>query len=335
MKSDIAPNFVVDNDLTKDQVYSVIASALKFEQNRHFNKDLDGKSVAVIFDKNSTRTRVSFEVGIYELGGNSIILNKENSQMSRGESIYDTAKVLESMVDMIVWRTYMQKDLEEMAHIANVPVINALTDDFHPCQVLADLSTWIWKLITVDKALANCDNIGQIDTAKLYQKINCVLDSKTLVYYGDGSNNMAHSFLIGCANLGVNVRIICPSEYRPKKHIYETAKQLAAQNNSTITVDDNVSNSSVDADVIVTDTWHSMGADHQTKNLLEIFSKYQVNKKIIDNAKDNVMFLHCLPAYRGEEVTKDVIDGDKSFVFKEAQFRLHAQKALMSYLIKS
>lgn len=307
-------DFLRDDCLISNEYFCLIEKAIEYKENRQLlkesnNRPLEHKSVAVIFDKNSTRTRTSFEVGVFELGGHPLIINSENSQMSRGESVSDTAKVLENMVDLIVWRTYEQSKVEEMAKIAKVPVINSLTDSFHPCQVLADLSCFAYYLGAVD-----------------------ILREKTLVYFGDGSNNMANSFLLACSNLGMNIKIVSPKKFMPDQTILEDAKSLAMNSGSIITITDDIEEGANGGDLIVTDTWHSMGSVICEEDLSE-FQKYQVNQKVMNIANKGAVFMHCLPAYRGEEVTSEVIDGENSLVFLESEFRLHAQKALMDFLM--
>lgn len=265
-----------------------------------------GKVLGMIFEKSSTRTRVSFETGIYQLGGTGLFLSTNDIQLGRGETISDTAKVLSGYLDGIMIRTYHQSDIEELASHATIPIINGLSDDFHPCQVLADLQT--------------------------IEEVKGTLAGLKLAFVGDG-NNMANSLMIGAAKMGMNFSIASPKQYLPQASIVEKAKQIAQDTGSIIKVTTDPVEAVKEADVIYTDVWASMGQEAEQAKRLKEFANYQVNQQLLDHAKSDYIFMHCLPAHRGEEVTADIIDGDHSVVFQEAENRLHAQKALMVALM--
>jgi len=300
-----------DDDLTAAEQREVLELALAFRKDRQLRQPFAGpQGVAVLFDKPSTRTRVSFSVGIAELGGYPLVLDTGSSQMGRGESIADTAKVLGRQVSAIVWRTFGQERIEEMAEHAGVPVVNALTDSFHPCQILADLA-------------AVADARGGVDA----------LAGLTLAYVGDGANNMAHSYLLGCALAGMHVRIGAPADYMPNEGIVLDAKRIAAEQGGSITVTTDHDDAVAGADIIATDTWVSMGDEASASERTGQFDAYQVNSRTLEIAAPGAQVLHCLPAYRGKEITADVIDGPQSLVWLEAEYRLHAQKALLTWLV--
>ena len=263
---------------------------------------LEGQSLAMIFTKSSTRTRVSFEVGMYQLGGQALFLSSNDIQIGRGETIHDTAHVLSGMVDAIMIRTFAHKDIEDLAKYGSIPVINGLSDDQHPTQMLADLLT--------------------------VKEQKGTLKGLKLAYLGDG-NNVANSLLQACAKAGMDVAIASPADYTcPDKYVNQ-AKKDAAITGSKVLMTTDPFEAAADADVIYTDTWTSMGQEAEKAKIVEIFKDYQVNSKIMGVAHKDAMFLHCLPAYRGYEVTEDVIDGPQSFVFEEAENRLHAHKAIL------
>lgn len=298
------------HDWSADDILEVLALAdkLKKEQRAGIKHPiLAGKTLGMIFAKSSTRTRVSFQTGIYQLGGQGIFLSSADIQLGRGETIYDTAKVLGRYVDGIMIRTFKQSDVEELAKYAGIPVINGLTDLVHPCQVLADMQTIAEKK-------------GRLRGLKL-------------AYVGDG-NNMAHSYLYGCAKLGMDVSIATPAGYECNAEVVENAKNDAKATGAKITITADPVEAAKDADVICTDTWCSMGQEAEKAERIEHFQGYQVNEKLFSHAKDDAVFLHCLPAYRGFEVTEEIIDGPRSVVFDEAENRLHAQKAVMALLMK-
>jgi ornithine carbamoyltransferase len=303
-------HFLRDDDLTAVEQREILELALAFRKNRYLQRPFEGpQAVAVLFDKPSTRTRVSFSVGIAELGGYPLVLDSGSSQMGRGESVADTARVLERQVSAIVWRTFGQDRVVEMAHYAGVPVVNALTDDFHPCQILADLA-------------AIADTRGGVDT----------LAGLTLAYVGDGANNMAHSYLLGGALAGMHVRVGSPEGFRPSAAIVADAHLLAAQHGGSVTVTTHHDEAVRGADVIATDTWVSMGDEDTSELRVGRFDAFQVNARSLTLAAPGAQVLHCLPAYRGKEITAEVIDGPQSIVWLEAEYRLHAQKALLTWL---
>lgn len=303
-------HFLRDDDLTAAEQREVLELALAFRADRHLHRPFAGpRAVAIIFDKPSTRTRVSFATGVAELGGYPLVLDSASSQMGRGESVADTARVLGRQVSAIVWRTFGQDRVEEMAAHAGVPVVNALTDSFHPCQILADLA-------------AVADARGGVDA----------LAGLTLSYVGDGANNMAHSYLLGGALAGMHVRIGAPADYMPDERIVLDAKKLAAEHGGSIQVTTDHDDAVTGADIIATDTWVSMGAEDEYGERTGRFEEYQVNARTLELAAPGAQVLHCLPAYRGKEITADVLDGPQSIVWLEAEYRLHAQKALLTWL---
>ena len=280
----------------------------KQKQEGNTFEPLKGKTLGMIFEKSSTRTRVSFEAGIYQLGGLGIFLSSKDIQIGRGETISDTAQVLSGYLDGIMIRTFSQEAVEELAEKANIPVINGLTDLYHPCQVLADLQT--------------------------IKEIKGELEGIKVVYIGDG-NNMAHSLMIGAAIMGMELVVSAPEGYKPDQAVLEKATKLAAEHGAKVSIEMNPSVAVKNADVIYTDVWASMGQEEeQLKRELD-FDGYQVNEELLANAKKDVTFMHCLPAHRGEEVSAEVIDGEHSVVFQQAENRLHAQKALMTALMGS
>lgn len=304
-------HFLRDDSVTAAEQAEILDLAATLKADRYGHKPLAGpRSVAVIFDKTSTRTRFSFDAGIAELGGNPIVVDSQSSQLGKGETFADTARVLSRYVSSIVWRTYAQSGLEEMAAHASVPVVNALSDDFHPCQILADL-------LTVS------ENFGG-KTAGL-----------KAVYVGDGANNMANSYALGGVNAGMHVRIAAPAGYQPADAIVAEARALAQRTGGSLTVTDDAAEAAAGANVLVTDTWVSMGQDAQGRDdESSPFAPSQVTDELM-SLGDDPIFLHCLPAYRGKEVAASVIDGPASVVFDEAENRLHAQKALLTWLLSN
>jgi ornithine carbamoyltransferase len=303
-------HFLRDDDLTAAEQCEVLELALAFRANRYLHQPFAGpQAVAVLFDKPSTRTRVSFSTGVAELGGYPLVLDASSSQMGRGESVADTARVLGRQVSAIVWRTFGQERVEEMAEFSGVPVVNALTDEFHPCQILADLA-------------AVADARGGVDK----------LAGLTLAYVGDGANNMAHSYLLGGAVAGMHVRVGAPADYMPNEQIVLDAKRIAAENGGSVTVTTDHDDAVRGADLIATDTWVSMGDEAEYGERAGQFESYQVNAHSLEIAATGAHVLHCLPAYRGKEITAEVLDGPQSIVWLEAEYRLHAQKALLTWL---
>lgn len=301
-------HFLKDTDLTPAEQASVLDLAAQMKADRFNFKPLAGpQTVAVIFDKTSTRTRFSFHAGIAELGGNPLIVNPGEAQLGHKESISDTAQVISRMVSTIVWRTYAQAGLTEMAEHSRVPVINALSDDYHPCQILADL-------------LTIREHKGQ-------------LAGLTMAYLGDAANNMANSYLLGGATAGMHVRVAGPADYLPAEAVVAEARGRAAATGGSVLVTTDSAQALVGADVVITDTWISMGQEAEKEARAQVFKPYTVNAEAMAQAADGAIFLHCLPAYRGYEVTAEVIDGPASAVFDEAENRLHAQKALITFLL--
>ncbi|MFC0628946.1 ornithine carbamoyltransferase [Kribbella deserti] len=301
-------HFLRDDDLSPIEQDEVLTLAEQMVAERFVHKPLAGpQTVAVIFDKTSTRTRISFAVGIADLGGVPLIIDAQTSQLGRGEPIADTARVLERMCAAIVWRTAGQSRIDEMAAASNVPVINALTDEFHPCQILADLLT-----IRQHK--------GKTQSLKL-------------VYLGDGANNMAHSYLLGGLTAGMDVVIASPADYVPDPGIMLKADKIAAQTGAKAWWTSSAEEAVAGADVIATDTWVSMGQEAEAADREAPFVPFAVTEQLLAKAKDDAIVLHCLPAYRGKEIEAAVIDGPQSVVWDEAENRLHAQKALLAWLL--
>lgn len=308
-------HFLADDDLSPEEQAEVLELAAQLKQAPFSKRPLEGpKSVAVLFDKTSTRTRFSFEAGIAQLGGHAISTDSGNSQMGKGETYQDTGAVLSRYTEMIVWRTYAHQNLLDMAETSTVPIINSLSDDLHPCQILADLQTIIENV---------CPDEGPAG-----------LRGKKAVYLGDGDNNMANSYMIGFATAGMDISIVGPEGFLPRQEFVDRARTRAQETGSTVTVSSDV-NEVAGADVVITDTWVSMGQENDGKDRTTSFVPYRVTSEIMGKAKENAIFLHCLPAYRGNEVTAEVIDGPQSRVFDEAENRLHAQKALMVWLLEN
>ncbi len=297
------------SDYTTEDVESLLKLAvlLKEAQKAKFpHSILTGQTLALIFDKASTRTRISFEVGMVQLGGHALFIPSQTTQMGRGEPIEDTARVLSRYVDGILIRTFAHETVQKLAEYATVPVINGLTDDHHPCQVLADMLTIL-------------EHTGR-------------LQGITVAYVGDG-NNMAHSWLQLAPKLGVNIRIASPRAYLPMPDIVEQAKRDAVRNHSQVLVTTDPVRAVEGADVVYTDVWASMGDEEESEFRKMIFADYQVNAELVRYAKPDYLFMHCLPAHRGEEVTAEIVDGDHSVVFDQAENRLHAQKAVLAALM--
>ena len=301
-------HFLRDDDLTPAEQGEVLDLAARLKRDPFSERPLEGpRSVAVLFDKTSTRTRFSFSAGIAELGGNPIVVNPGEAQLGAKESIGDTAKVLSRMVSLIVWRTFEHEGLEQMAAHSSVPVINSLSDDFHPCQILADLQT--------------------------IREHRGELAGLTAVYVGDASNNMSHSYLLGFATAGMHIRIAGPEGYLPRPDIVEAAQRIAAETGGSATVTNDALAAVQGADAVITDTWVSMGQEAEKAERVATFGPYRVTPELMAAAKPDAVFLHCLPAYREFEVAPEVIDGPQSVVWDEAENRVHAQKALMTWLL--
>ena len=301
-------HFLRDDDLSPAEQLEVLELAARLKRDRFAERPLEGqKTAAVIFDKTSTRTQVSFSVGVADLGGNPLIMDSKSSQMGGKESISDTAKVLSRMVELIVWRTYEHRGLEEMAAHATVPVINSLSDDFHPCQILADLQT--------------------------IRERKGDLRGLSAAYLGDAANNMGHSYLVGFATAGMHIRVAGPEGYQPRADIVEDAKRIATDTGGSVTVTADPKAAVDGVDVVITDTWVSMGQEAEKAARVATFGAYRVTPELMARAAGDAIFLHCLPAYREFEVAPEVIDGPQSAVWDEAENRVHAQKALMAWLL--
>jgi ornithine carbamoyltransferase len=300
-------HFLRDDDLSPSEQTEILDLAASLKLDRFSSKAFAGpQTVALIFDKPSTRTRVSFSVGVTELGGAALVIDSATSQLASKESVADTARVLDRQVAMIVWRTFAQSGLIDMAQNSKVPVINSLSDEFHPCQVLADLMTIREKLGS--------------------------LQGKVLSYIGDASNNMAHSYLLAGATAGMKVRIAGPALYQPNAKVLEKAKQIAATTGGSVDCYTDPKLALVDSDVVATDSWVSMGQQDQKAEKIEAFDGFRLDAELLAIAKPSAIVLHCLPAYRGLEVTDEVLEGSQSVVWDQAENRLHAQKALMVWL---
>ena len=303
MKRDLISMLDVKGDLLE-----IIQLAIDLKIKSKSGKDtslLSGKTLGMIFEKSSTRTRVSFEVGMEKLGGHALFLSKNDIQLGRGETIEDTALVLSRYVDIIMYRAMSNKAMTELATHASIPVISGLDDKEHPCQVVTDLMT-----IMEHKKKLNGLNF---------------------VYFGDGKNNMANSYLLGCAIVGMNIKIVSPKKYWPDTYYVNEAKKFGV----TVEITDELHDASKDADIIATDTWVSMGDETEKQQRLADFKGYTVTKEVMNNAKNDAIFLHCLPAYYDYEVTKDVAHGDQSVIFDEAENRMWAQMAIMVTLDQS
>ncbi|MCB8815717.1 ornithine carbamoyltransferase [Desulfosporosinus shakirovi] len=302
-------DFISFHDFNQDELSFIleVAKDLKAEQRAgRPHPILQGKTLGMVFTKSSTRTRVSFEVGMYQLGGHALFLSGRDIQLGRGEPISDTARVLSRMVDGIMIRTFSHQEVLELAEFSTIPIINGLTDLLHPCQVLADLMT--------------------------IQEHKGRLEGLKLAYVGDG-NNMAHSLMFGGAKMGLHVVIASPQGYKPDPLIIAKAQADAKDNGGLVEVVDDPSEAVKGADVLYTDVWASMGQEAEAKERMEAFKGYQINSDSLKRANQSAIVLHCLPAHRGEEITEDVIEGAQSVVFDEAENRLHAQKAVMALVM--
>jgi ornithine carbamoyltransferase len=302
-------NFLRDDDLAPDEQAEVLALAAELKKDPFSHRPLEGpRGVAVIFDKNSTRTRFSFEMGIAQLGGHAVVVDGRSTQLGREETLQDTAKVLSRYVDAIVWRTYGQARLSAMAETATVPIVNALSDQFHPCQVLADLQTI-------------AERKGSLRGLRMS-------------YFGDGANNMAHSLMLGGVTAGMHVTIAAPAGFAPDPLFTAAAEYRAAGTGASVTITADPIAGASGADVLVTDTWVSMGQEDDGLDRVRPFRPFQLNADLVAKADSDVVVLHCLPAHRGHEITDEVIDGPHSAVWDEAENRLHAQKALLVWLLE-
>jgi ornithine carbamoyltransferase len=302
-------HFLRDDDLRPAEQAEVLALAAELKLAPFTSRPLEGpRGVAVIFEKNSTRTRFSFEMGIAQLGGHAVVVDGRSTQLGREETLEDTGQVLSRYVDAIVWRTFAQERLSAMASGSTVPIVNALSDEFHPCQVLADLQTLAER--------------------------KGVLAGLRMAYFGDGANNMAHSLMLGGVTAGINVTIAAPTGFEPHPMFVAAAKQRAEETGATVTVTSDPRAAADGVDVIVTDTWTSMGQENDGLDRVRPFRPFQINADLLKLADSDAVVLHCLPAHRGHEITDDVIDGPQSAVWDEAENRLHAQKALLVWLLE-
>jgi ornithine carbamoyltransferase len=301
-------HFLRDDDLSPDELGEVLDLAAEMKSDPHRFQPLHGpRSVALIFDKPTLRTQLSFATGVAELGGHPITIDTRLAGIGERESIADVARVLSRQVSAIVWRTYGQQRIDELAAHSSVPVVNALTNQFHPCQILADLLT--------------------------IREHKHRLQGLTFTYAGDAANNMAHSYLLGGAAAGMHVRIAGPNGYQPDAEVVAAARRIAAGTGATITVTDDPAAAFAGADVIATDTWVSMGQESERAEREQPFRPFAVDAAALSKSNDAIV-LHCLPAYRGKEIAAEVIDGPSSVVWDEAENRLHAQKALLTFLLE-
>jgi len=305
----VTRHFLRDDDLTPDEQAEVLQLAAELKKDPFSRRPLEGpRGVAVIFDKNSTRTRFSFEVGIAQLGGHAVVVDGRSTQLGREETLQDTAKVLSRYVDAIVWRTFGQVRLTAMAATATVPIVNALSDQFHPCQVLADLQTLV-------------ERKGSLRGLRMS-------------YYGDGANNMAHSLMLGGVTAGIHVTVAAPEGFAPLPSVLADAQRRAELTGASVTVTSDAAAATSGADVLVTDTWTSMGQEDDGLDRVRPFRPFQLNADLLAKADSEAVVLHCLPAHRGHEITDEVLDGPHSAVWDEAENRLHAQKALLVWLLE-
>jgi ornithine carbamoyltransferase len=302
-------HFLRDDDLAPDEQLAVLDLADAMKKDPFSHRPLAGpRGVAVIFEKNSTRTRVSFEVGIAQLGGHPVVVDGRMMQLGREETIEDTSRVLSGYVQAVVWRTFAQARMDAMASASRVPVVNALTDEFHPCQVLAELQT--------------------------IRERHGRLGGLTVTYLGDGGNNMAHSLLLGGATAGMHVRIATPAGFQPLPWVLDAARRQAAETGGSVDVLADPVAAADGADVLATDTWTSMGQENDGRDRVNPFRAFQLNAELLAKTGTTTSVLHCLPAHRGMEITDEVLDGPSSAVWDEAENRLHAQKALLTWLLE-
>ncbi|NLP37127.1 MAG: ornithine carbamoyltransferase [Firmicutes bacterium] len=299
-------DFLTVNDFSRDELADILHFALQLKTERKNGKNqplLAGKTLGMIFRKASTRTRVSFEVGMYQLGGTALFLSAQDLQIGRGEPVKDTARVLSRYLDGIMIRTYEHEEVEELAAYAEIPVINGLTDLLHPCQAMADLLTVL-------------EHKGKLEGLKL-------------AYVGDG-NNMAHSLLLACSKMGMHVAIASPAGYEPRREIVRAAQENAAAYGTEVLITTEISQAVKAADVLYTDVWASMGQEAERMARIRVFKPYQINREVMQLAAKDAIVMHCLPAHRGEEITDDIMEGPQSVIFDQAENRLHAQKAILA-----
>lgn len=296
-------------DLSKDEIIDLFEFSAKLKNYLRRGKKhnyLSGKTLGMIFEKSSTRTRVSFETGIFQLGGHALFLDTNDIQLGRGETIADTAKVLSRYVDAIMLRTFSHRNVEQLAENADVPVINGLSDSTHPCQALADFYS-------------------------IYERVDDLKNVK-LFYIGDG-NNVANSLILGAAILGMDISLACPEVYSPDKNILEKAKQLSLNSGAKINITPDIDKAAKGANFIYTDVWISMGQEKEIKKKKKILAKYKISKEVLNKCAGDCLVMHCLPAYRGQEIDSDIMDSEKSMIFEQAENRLHVQKAILCALM--
>lgn len=299
-------DFLTLLDYSKEEINYLLYLAGDVKQNNaKYSEILKNKNIALLFDKPSTRTRLSFEVGINQMGGSCLVLDSKTMQIGRGETYADTAKIFDAYLDGVVIRTFRQTDIETVASNCSIPVINALTDSYHPCQILSDLFT-------------------------LYERDLLFKKDLKFVYLGD-SNNVLNSLLIGFTKLGINITVGCPKEYEPGKALMETLREMSIKSKNEIIVENNPLRAVKDADVVYTDVWVSMGDEESSQKIYDL-KPFQVNKKLLSEAKKDVLIMHCLPAHRELEITSEVLDSKNSIVWTQAENRLYAQKALLALL---
>ena len=301
-------HFLSQSDIPPQTIHALFERTTLMKGQR-FSDALLWRSLVMFFEKSSTRTRLSFEIGMTQLGGHAVYLDRESSQVSRGESVADLARVVSRYADLIMARVYAHSTVAELAEHASIPVINGLSDAEHPCQSLTDLFTML-----------ECK--GRLEGLKI-------------VYLGDGDNNVAHSLMLGAAQVGAHLWIASPAELQPEGRFVEMARKLSERFGGRVTVTENVDQAVERADVVYTDVWISMGQEKESDNRLELLRPYQVNRQSVSRAKPDFVFMHCLPAHIGEEVTAEVAYGPNSVIFDQAENRLHVQKALMVYLFES
>jgi ornithine carbamoyltransferase len=298
-------------DLSKDEIFDIFKFAAKLKRdnkNLKKHKYLSGKTLGMIFEKSSTRTRVSFETGVFQLGGHALFLDSSTIQIGRGETIADTAKVLSRYVDGIMIRTYSHSNVEELAANADIPVINGLSDTTHPCQALADFFT-------------------------IYERVNDFKNVK-LFYIGDG-NNVANSLILGASILGMEISVACPGIYSPDKEVLRKAEQLSKKSGAKITVTQDINKAAQGSNFIYTDVWVSMGQEKELKKKKKILAKYKISEEILNRCAPGCLVMHCLPAHRGEEIDSEAMDSDRSIILDQAENRLHVQKAILCALMKN
>ena len=300
-------HFLVDDDLTPDELEAVLDDADRRKKDRFADSPLEGGSVALVFEKPSTRTRLSFEVGVYELGGHPLVIDAQSTQLGRGETLEDTAMVMSRYCRAIVIRTFGQERIERLAAASSIPVVNALTDYAHPCQAIADLQT--------------------------IRERRGGLSGLTLTYVGDG-NNVAHSLMLAGVAAGMRVRVATPRGYEPIGQVVRRANQIGEETGGAAVVMTDAVEACTGADVLYTDVWASMGQEAEAESRTLVFQGYQLDERLVDAAHDDVLVMHCLPAHRGEEIAASVIDGPHSVVWDQAENRLHAQKALLAFLLE-